>query len=325
MIVTQTPLRVSFFGGGTDLPGFYQREPGWVLSSAIDKFIYVIVKERYDDRIRVGYTRTELVEDVAAIEHDLVRECLIYTGITRRLEIATMGDIPSEGSGLGSSSTVTVGLLNALYHYLGAPRNQETLAREACHIEMNVLGRPIGKQDQYIAAYGGQRFIQFCPDEQVIVEPLQLDPALLHALNQRLLLFNTGIARKAESVLGEQSERTGSNMESLRALKQIALEGRAALAAGNLDAIGCLLHESWMRKRSLASRVTSPEIDALYAQARDAGALGGKITGAGGGGYLLLYVPSERQDDVRRAMSGLGEIYTSLERDGTKVIFNNRR
>ena len=325
MIISQTPLRISFFGGGTDLPGFYHREPGWVLSTAIDKYIYVIVKERFDDRIRVGYTRTELVDSVDEIEHELVRECLRHVGIERRLEISTMGDIPSDGSGLGSSSTVTVGLLNALYLYLGTPRDQATLAREACAIEMDVLGKPIGKQDQYIAAYGGQRFIQFCPDEAVEVESLNVDPGVMRAFGRRLMLFNTAVSRKAESVLEEQSQRTEINMASLRAMKQLALDARGALHAGALDRFGCLLHETWMLKRSLASRITSPEIDGYYERARAAGALGGKITGAGGGGYLMLFCPPEQQEAVRQAVAGLDELFINLERDGSKVIFNNRR
>ncbi len=325
MIISQTPLRISFFGGGTDLPGFYRREPGWVLSTAIDKYIYVIVKERFDDRIRVGYTRTELVESVDEIEHELVRECLRYVGIDRRLEISTMGDIPSDGSGLGSSSTVTVGLLNALYLYLGTPHDQATLAREACDIEMNVLGKPIGKQDQYIAAFGGQRFIQFCPDEAVDVAPLAVDPGVLRAFGRRLMLFNTSVSRKAESVLAEQSQRTEVNMNALHAMKQLALEARSALQAGDLDRFGCLLHETWMLKRSLASKISSPEIDDFYARARAAGAQGGKITGAGGGGYLMLFCPPEKQESVRKSVAGLDELFINLERDGSKVIFNNRR
>lgn len=325
MIVTQTPLRISFFGGGTDLPGFYQRESGCVLSSAIDKFIYVIVKERFDDRIRVGYTRTELVDDIDEIEHELVRECLRLTGIRRRIEITTMGDIPSEGSGLGSSSTVTVGLLNALYHYLGTPKDQRTLAREACAIEIDLLGKPIGKQDQYIAAYGGQRQIEFFPDEEVVVEPLCLEAAQVRALQERLMLFNTTITRKAESVLSEQSKRTDINMRTLCAMKQMVPLARAALEAGDYDRFGCLLHETWMLKRGLASQISSNGIDDLYRRAREAGALGGKITGAGGGGYLLLYVPRARQDDVRVALGELSELAINLERDGSRVIFHNGR
>jgi D-glycero-alpha-D-manno-heptose-7-phosphate kinase len=325
MIISQTPLRISFFGGGTDLPGFYHREPGWVLSTAIDKYIYVIVKERFDDRIRVGYTRTELVDSVDEIEHELVREALRRTGISKRLEISTMGDIPSGGSGLGSSSTVTVGLLNALYTYLGAPRDQAALAREACAIEMDVLGKPIGKQDQFIAAYGGQRFIKFCPDDGVEVEPLQVDATTMRGFGQRLMLFNTAVSRKAESVLAEQSQRTDVNMDALRAMKQLALDARMALQAGDLDRFGCLLHETWMLKRNLASRITSPEIDGYYTRARAAGAQGGKITGAGGGGYLLLFCPPEKQEAVRKEMAGLDELYINPERDGSKVIFNNRR
>lgn len=325
MIITQTPLRISFFGGGTDLPGFYRLEPGWVVSTAIDKHIYVIVKERFDDRVRVGYTRTELVDDIDEIEHELVRECLRWTGITRRIEISTMGDIPSEGSGLGSSSTVTVGLLNALYTYLGVQRDTASLAREACEIEIDVLGKPIGKQDQYIAAFGGQRFIQFCPDEEVIVESLLLKPAVERKLARNLMLFNTSISRKAESVLEEQAGRTPSNLETLRAMKSLAVDARALLERGATDDFGALMHESWLLKRSLASRISTGYLDELYEAALQAGALGGKITGAGGGGYLMLYCPPDRQDAVRFALSSLSELYIDFARDGTKVIFNNRR
>jgi len=242
MIVTQTPLRISFFGGGTDLPAFYHNEPGWVLSTAIDKYIYVIVKERFDDRIRIGYTRTEMVDHLDEIEHELVRECLRRTGITRRIEVATMGDIPSEGSGLGSSSTVTVGLLNALHTYRGEPQDYATLAREACEIEIDVLGKPIGKQDQYIAAYGGQRFITFHPDERVDIESLRVEPNTMRRLGQNLMLFNTGIKRKAESVLSEQSQQTPNNGDKLRAMKEIAVEGRCRLEQGDLDGFGRLMH-----------------------------------------------------------------------------------
>ncbi len=325
MIISQTPLRISFFGGGTDLPDFYRREPGQVLSSAIDKSIFVIVKERFDERIRVGYTRTELVDEVDQIEHELVRECLRWTGITRRIEVATMGDIPSDGSGLGSSSTVTVGLLNALYTFLGAPRDLATLAREACAIEIEVLGKPIGKQDQYIAAFGGQRLIEFCPDEDVNAEPLRLAPEVLHKLQRNLMLFNTAVTRKAESVLAEQAERTAVNLDTLRALKNMVCDAQRLLERGKVNDFGALLHESWLLKRRLASRISNDYLDSLYARALRAGALGGKVTGAGGGGYLLLYCPDEHQETVRAALDGLDELYIHLARDGTKVIFNNGR
>ncbi len=325
MIITQTPLRISFFGGGTDLREFYGREPGWVLSSAIDKYIFVVIKERFDDKIRVGYTRTEMVDHVDELEHELVRECLRRTGITKRVEISTMADIPSEGSGLGSSSTVTVGLLNAMYTYLGTPKDQAYLAREACEIEIDVLKKPIGKQDQYIAAFGGQRFIHFCPNDQVDVETMDLDPKVARRLNQNLMLFYTNVARKAESVLNEQRQNTGDRMPVLRQMKSLAVTGRQLLCEGRLDDFGRLMHDAWLLKKQLASKISTGVIDELYDTAMEAGALGGKITGAGGGGFLMIYCPRERQDAVRNALHHLPELPFHLERDGTKVIFNYRR
>jgi D-glycero-alpha-D-manno-heptose-7-phosphate kinase len=325
MIITQTPLRISFLGGGTDFREFFTQEDGWVVSSAIDKYIFVIIKERFDDKIRVGYTRTELVDHIDELQHELVRECLRKTGIRKRVEIATMGDIPSAGSGLGSSSSVTVGLLNAMYTYLGTPKDAETLAREACQIEIDVLGKPIGVQDQYIAAYGGQRFIRFRTDGGIEVESLGLDENQRRRLNQNLMLFFTQVTRKAETVLSEQVHNINHRLDVLREMKRLALEARACLQAGAFDDFGLLLHRGWEFKKQLASQISNGTIDALYDTARQAGALGGKITGAGGGGFLLLYCPHHRQDDVRTALRDLPELPFHLERDGSKVIFNYRR
>ena len=325
MIITQTPLRISFLGGGTDFREFFLQEGGWVVSSAIDKYIFVIINERFDDKIRVGYTRTELVDHIDQLQHELVRECLRKTGITKRLEITTIGDIPSAGSGLGSSSTVTVGLLNAMYTYLGTPKEPETLAREACEIEIDVLGRPIGVQDQYIAAYGGQRFIRFRTDGRIEIESLSLDGNERRRLNENLMLFFTNVTRKAETVLTEQVNNIKDRLDVLCEMKRLALEARSCLQAGALDDFGLLLHQGWEFKKQLASRVSNGTIDALYEAARKAGALGGKITGAGAGGYLLLYCPHHKQDDVRAALRSLPELPFHLERDGTKVIFNYRR
>jgi D-glycero-alpha-D-manno-heptose-7-phosphate kinase len=325
MIITQTPLRISFLGGGTDFREYFLCEEGCVLSTAIDKYIYVIIKERYDDRIRVGYTKTELVEDIDELEHELVRECLRRTGIRQRIEIATMADIPSEGAGLGSSSTVTVGLLNAMYTYLGTTKEAETLAREACEIEIDVLGKPIGVQDQYIAAYGGQRFIQFCKSGGIKVASLNLDENQLRRLNQNLMLFFTGITRKSESVLNEQVQNISERLDMLGDMKQLAMHGRTCLQAGEFDELGRLLHTGWLLKKQLASRVSNGLIDDLYQTARRAGALGGKITGAGGGGYLLLYCPRHKQDEVRTALCRLSELSFHLARDGSKVVLNYHR
>lgn len=325
MIVTQTPLRISFLGGGTDFREYFLQEEGWVLSCAIDKYIFVTIKERYDDRIRVGYTKTELVDDIDELSHELVRECLRKTGIHKRIEISTLGDIPSEGSGLGSSSTVTVGLLNAMYTYLGTPKEAETLAREACEIEIDVLGKPIGVQDQYIASYGGTRFIRFCHTGAVHVEKLALDREQCRRLNRNLMLFFTGVTRKSASVLGEQRQNIPDRLPILREMKRLALEAKASVEAGEFDELGRLLDEGWQLKRQMASGVTNGSIDELYQRARKAGAYGGKITGAGGGGYLLLYCPLSKQDDVRAALKELSELPFNIEQDGSKVIFNYRR
>jgi D-glycero-alpha-D-manno-heptose-7-phosphate kinase len=325
MIITQTPLRISFFGGGTDLKGFYAQEEGCVLSSAIDKGIFVIIKQRFDAKVRVGYTRTELVESIDELQHELVREALRLTGLCRQVEVGTMGDIPSTGSGLGSSSTVTVGLLNAIHTYLGQPQNLEALARQACHIEINVLGKPIGKQDQYIAAYGGLRFIRFLPDEQVVVEKIDLPEEERIRFGQQLMLFYTNNARLAETILAEQRANIDNRLDVLREMKQQAYQGRQLLLAGALEEFGCLMHRGWELKKQMASKITNSAIDDMYAGARRAGALGGKITGAGGGGFLLLFCPVSQQQAVRTALRGLRELPFRLEPDGTRVILNYRR
>jgi D-glycero-alpha-D-manno-heptose-7-phosphate kinase len=325
MIITQTPLRISFFGGGTDFPNFYLENGGGVLTSAIDRYIFVIVKERFDDKIRVAYTKTELVDDIDQIQHDLVRECLRKTGIRSRVEIATMGDIPDSGSGLGSSSTVTVGLLNAMYQYLGEPRGPETLAEEASEIELKVLGKPIGIQDQYIGAFGGQRFISFGCDGRVAVDSLELHGRDWQTLNDRLMLFFTNVTRQAESILDEQKRNIEEKRDVLIEMKRLAYKARDCLRSGATDEFGALLHESWQLKKQLASKISNNAIDEIYDVARKAGALGGKIAGAGGGGFMLLYCPPSRKQRVRSALSGLTELPFSFERAGTKVIFDYSR
>jgi len=325
MIITQTPLRISFLGGGTDFKGFYAQEGGWVLSSAIDKYIFAIIKDRFDDKIRVGYTKIEMVDSVDEVEHELVREALRKTGITKRIEVSTMGDIPSAGSGLGSSSTVTVGLLNAMHTYLGRIKDAEALAREACEIEIDVLGKPIGKQDQYIAAYGNMRFIRFHPDGRVEIETVELEDSEKRRFNQNLMLFFTGVTRKSSTILTEQRANINGRLEVLRRMKSLALEAKECIIQGDFDGFGAILHQGWECKKQLASRITNCQIDQLYEVARQAGAIGGKITGAGGGGFLLLYCPQEKQDDVRVALHRLRELPFRLERDGTKVIFNYRK
>ena len=325
MIVTQTPLRISFAGGGTDFKGFYEKDYGAVVSTAIDKFIFVVLKERFDDKIRIGYTRTEMVDSVDDIQHELAREAMRMVGVTRGVEISTMADIPSAGSGLGSSSTVTVGLLNALYAFKGESVTAETLARQACEIEIGVLGKPIGKQDQYIAAYGGLRYFKFMPDEQVETTHIYLDPGAKQRLAESLLLFYTGVTRRSSTVLTEQKSNIVSKMAVLTDMRNQADELARQLKLGAVASVGQTLREGWIKKKQLASGITNPDIDNLFELAMSAGAIGGKVTGAGGGGFFLVCTPPENRASVRKKLAHLRELPIRLERDGSKVIFNVRR
>lgn len=325
MIIVQTPLRVSLFGGGTDFPSFYLHEGGCVLTCAIDKYVFLMLKKRFDRKLRVGYTKTEMVDTVDEIRHELIREALRRTGIGDGIEITTMADIPAAGSGLGSSSAVTVGALHAMYVYLGETVPAERLAREACEIEIDTLGKPIGVQDQYIAAYGGLRFMEFDPSGHVRAERIELDPRLKRHLNDNLLLFFTGITRQSEDILRDQQTNIHQNLATLRQMKGLAYEAYDQLKAGSLDVIGEMLDESWRLKKQLARQISNGTVDEMYKAARRAGAMGGKLTGAGGGGFLLLYVPREKQDAVRSVLSQLQELPFQPEYDGSKVIFNYRR
>ena len=323
MIVSQTPLRISFVGGGTDFSDYYRNfNGGAVISTAIDKYIYVIIKKRFDNKIRIGYSVTELVDRVEQIKHDLVREGLKKTKITGGIEISTMADIPSTGSGLGSSSSVTVGLLNAMYAYQGILKTQEELAKEACEIEIDILKKPIGKQDQYIAAYGNLREIQFKKNGKVILEEIKIKEDLKDNLNRNLLLFYTEQKRDSSSVLLEQKKNINTFFDTLNVMKAMVSNLREALETGDLEEFGRILHKGWEYKKSLASKITNSFIDKLYKKAIDAGALGGKIAGAGGGGFILLYCPYEKQNNLREAFKGFPELKFGFERDGSKIIFN---
>lgn len=325
MIIVQTPLRVSYFGGGTDFPSFFMEEGGCVLSSAIDKFIFVTIKERFDKKLRIGYTQTEMVDDIDQIQHELIRESLRLMNVGQGIEITTMGDIPSEGSGLGSSSTVTVGALHALYAYLGEITTAERLAREACAIEIETLKKPIGIQDQYIAAYGGLRFFEFLSDGAIKAHKVQISADAQRVLNDNFLLFFTGVSRSSSSILKEQKSNIRDRKSELREIKQMAYQARNDIEKGNFDSLGKLMNQSWELKKRLAGTISNGHINEIYEAALHAGAVGGKITGAGGGGFLLLYVPYECQNKVRAALHGLQELPFRLEADGTKVIFNYRR
>jgi D-glycero-alpha-D-manno-heptose-7-phosphate kinase len=324
MIVVQTPLRISFLGGGTDFEDFYLTNGGAVLSTAIDKCTFVVVKERFDDMIYVNYSKKEIVDRVDDLEHGLVREAMRITGVDKGIEITTLADVPSEGIGLGSSSSITVGLLQALYIYQGQSVTAEDLARQACQIEIDILGKPVGRQDQYICAYGNLRFITFGSDG-VQVEKIELAKQAKRRLNEGLLLFYTGIPRQANQILNEQKANINDRLLELKEMVKLAHEAKNALVSEAFDEFGELMHRGWELKKQLSSNVTSTEIDNIYQTARKAQAIGGKITGAGGGGFLLLYCPPERRDSVRSSLRGLRELPFLFEEDGSKVILNYRR
>jgi len=321
MLITQTPLRISLAGGGTDLRAYYATGTGAVLSSAIDKYIYVILNQRFDDKIYISYSRKEIVDSVDEIRHELVREAMRATGVDKGIELAIMADIPSAGSGLGSSSSLTVGLLNALYAYRGVQVTAERLAREACAIEVDVCGRPCGKQDQYIAAFGGVCFMEFHADESVTVEPIPLGRRRLE-LGASLQLFYTNVTREASPILAEQGRNTAQKAAALDGIRDLAYRAREAVVAGEFDRIGEILRENWRLKRDLAGGISTPALERMVQLAVQGGATGCKVSGAGGGGFLLTYCARAGKTNLRRAMKEYREMPFFLERFGSKVIFN---
>jgi D-glycero-alpha-D-manno-heptose-7-phosphate kinase len=324
MIITRTPFRISFAGGGTDLREFYRSEAGAVVSTAINKYMYIIVNKRFTDAIRVSYyAKTEIVDRVDDVRHPLVREALKLVGVSRGIEITSVADVHA-GAGLGSSGSFTVGLLNSLYAYKGILKSAEELARDACHIEIDILGEPVGKQDQYIAAYGGFRYFQFNPDESVTAEPIIWSAEHKDELAQNLLLLYTGDVHEASSILQEQKEKTQQpdKIVNLREMRDMAVSLKDQLndnAAA--DILGDMLHHGWQLKKELASGISNDKIDECYEKALSAGALGGKVLGAGGGGFLLLYCPKPKQSVVRNALSDLSVLEFSFEPEGSKIIY----
>lgn len=324
MIISRTPLRISFVGGGSDLPSYYKHRAGAVVSTAIDKYIYITVNKKFDNKIRASYSKTEMVDRVDQIEHNLIRECIKKVGIDGGIEVTSMADIPSEGTGLGSSSSYTVGLLNALYAYQGKHASSEQLAQEACEIEINVLRNPIGKQDHYIAAYGGLQYIQFNPDETVYVDPIICLSETKREFEKRLLLLYTGLTRSANSILSVQSKNMQSKDDKRKTMaKMVTLTGemQADLRKNKLNSIGKLLHKNWILKKTMAEGVSNKTIDNWYKKARKHGALGGKILGAGGGGFLLFYADPKKHAKIISALPELRQIPFMFEPQGSKIIF----
>jgi D-glycero-alpha-D-manno-heptose-7-phosphate kinase len=327
MIITRTPFRMTLGGGGTDLPSFYQQHGGFILAVAIDKYMYLNVNTPIvDDKIRVRYTNSEMVDHLDEVKHTLAREALRHFGITRGIEIVSIADIPA-GTGLGSSSSYLVGLLNAMHTLLQDQATPHKLAEEACYIELDILKKPIGKQDQYMAAFGGLTALDISPSGQVHVTRMGLDVDLLESLESNILMFYTNEMRDATSILKKQDEATRTNdravVSSLREIKDIGVEISGAICKGNLRRFGELLDLHWQSKKQLAEGISNPMIDAWYDLAKQNGAIGGKISGAGGGGFLLLYC-EENKKQLREAMrtAGLRELKFRFDFEGSKVVFD---
>lgn len=321
MIITRTPLRISIGGGGTDLPSYYMRHGGFVASAAIDKYVYIGINRTFTDDYFVKYSALERTRTIEEIKHPIVREALRLHRIGPSVEIVSLADIPA-GTGLGSSGTFTVGLLRALYAMKREHVTAGALAEEACQIEIDILKRPVGKQDQFIAAFGGLMCFEFQPDGSVTASPLLISNQTLHDLEEHLLMFFTGYSRDADTILQDQHQRSECDdeaiIDNLRFVKEIGRSIRTALERGDTHRFAALMHEHWMQK--MKRGVSNDSIDRWYEVGMAHGALGGKLVGAGGGGFLLFY--AQDNDAVRSAMSGLGlpEVRFSFDHDGSVVI-----
>jgi len=326
MIIVKTPLRISFVGGGSDMKNFYDRRDGMVVSTAIDKYVYAIVKARFDEMIYINYSKKECVDHVGAIQHDLVREAMSITGVEKGIEITTLADIPSSGSGLGSSSSITVALLHALYAYQNTLVTAEQLAREACRIEIDILGKPIGRQDQYAAAYGGINKFTFSKGDITARTPVQMGNAQKRKFASSLLLYYTGLTRSADSILSRQKSNLAAQdkFEGMCRMVDLVDPFIEHMREGDIPGCGALMTENWQLKQGMASGISNPQINDMYERASSAGALAGKVAGAGGGGFLLLIVPRERQNAVFEALTDYRELPFMMEDSGSKVIFDDR-
>ncbi len=324
MIVSCAPFRISFAGGGSDIPSFYRRHRGAVLSCTIAKYIFITIHPYFDSsKYHLKYSRTELVDRVDDVVHPILREALKMLNIDGGIEIASVADLPS-GTGLGSSSSFCVALLNGLHAHLNNFVSKERLAQEACTIEIDRLGEPIGKQDQYAAAYGGLNFIEFTRNDSVVLQPLSLPSDCVGELERSMLLFYTGEQRPARNILAPLNAAIANDrnkFDTVKRMVDLAYELRETLMSGNLDGFAECLHRGWLMKRSLTSDISTSTVDRLYESAIKNGALGGKLAGAGGGGFLVLYCPPERQDRVREALAGHQELPFRFDWAGTRILF----
>jgi D-glycero-alpha-D-manno-heptose-7-phosphate kinase len=326
MILTRAPLRIPLGGGGTDLPSYYSRYGGFVLSAAINKYVYISInRPQVDDLIRVKYSKSETVESLEEVQHELVREAMRLTGVERGVEIVSMADVPA-GTGMGSSGSFIVALLRALHAYRREHVPPSQLAEEACRIEIEMAGSPVGKQDQYVAAFGGITCFDISRDGQVAVSRISFNNHQMDELRNNLLLFYTGIQRRSTDILEDQRrDAARSNPDvlgSLHQTKELGLQIKETLEDGDLDRFGELLDVHWQNKKRRSTKITDPRIDRWYEVARDNGAVGGKLIGAGGGGFLLFYCPNSHKGRLRRAMAdeGLREMPFDFDLEGAKVL-----
>ena len=322
MIITKTPFRISFVGGGSDLPAFYERSAGAVLSTSINKYMYISSHKFFEpDKIRTKYSQTETVNKLADLNHPILRTVLEKFNITGGLEVSSIADVPS-GTGMGSSSSFTVGLLHNLHAVTNKLATKENLAAGACEIEIDLLKEPIGKQDQYAAAYGGLNVIEFLPNGHVNIDPVYMSKERRAELESNLMMFYIGNIRSASAILSEQRKNTSDDakFKALQQMVKLVYELRDHLISGQLDEMGRILHENWELKQQLASGITNPTINEIYQTAMQNGALGGKLLGAGGGGFMLFYCPKEKQDQLKEKLSGIRPFGFTFEQDGSKLI-----
>jgi D-glycero-alpha-D-manno-heptose-7-phosphate kinase len=324
MIISRTPFRISFVGGGTDLRSFYSEEPGQVLSTSIDKYIYVVVKRQIgivEYKYRINWSKVEFKNRIEDIEHPIVREALRLMEIDFPIEITTFADVPA-GTGLGSSSSFAVGLMQALYALKKQSVTKYTLAESSAQIEIDILKRIMGKQDHYAAAYGDLNIITFQADETVVVEPVFYDLEVRKELEKNLLIFYTAIKRDASDILTKQDQETSNKRDFFRQMKELVIPLREVISSGqDLSQFGEILHENWILKKSLTDKTSSSEIDAYYARARKAGAIGGKLLGAGGGGFLLFYVEPDKHQSVINELKNLFHLKFGFDRSGSRITY----
>ncbi|PYB68647.1 kinase [Thermoplasma sp. Kam2015] len=323
MIITRTPLRITFVGGGTDLPDFYSKHGGSVVSAAINKYIYIIVNKKFDSKIRVSYSKTEIVDSVDEIRHPTVREALKLLDLDGGIEILSISDVPSQGTGLGSSSSFLVGLLNALHAYRSEYVSNETLAKEAVKIEREILKEAGGKQDQYMAAYGGIDLLQFLQNGEVRVNPIPLKTERLQYLKENTILLYTGVERSSTEIHTDQISRIEEHTEEYLEMKKLAEEFAVKLYSSSIEELGDIMDRNWVLKKRLSSKISNDVIDRLYSRARDLGAYGGKLIGAGGGGFLLFFIDREKRDRLKEL--GLRQIDYDFDFEGSRIIYYQDR